>query len=75
MCVQDLFSVALAPCSFKVGSKVGRAGQDLLPLCLAFLPVAVQLEDPQRFCGEEPGGPCESSWAARLGWVMGTEGH
>lgn len=58
MCVQDLFSLALAPRSFKLGNKAGRAGQDLLPLSLKFLPLAMQLEDPQRFCGEEP-GPCE----------------
>lgn len=65
MCVQDLFSLALAPWSW--GVRYGRAGQGLLPLCLTLLLFAVQLKDPQCFCGEEPGGPCESSWEVRLG--------
>lgn len=78
MCVQDFFSLALAPSSLRLGNEAGRAGRDLLPLCLLRLPLAIQLEGPQGLWGERDQGALRSQMGQKgpqsmLG-IGGTEG-
>lgn len=54
-----------------------RTGQDLLPLCLLCLPLAVQLEGPQCLCGERDQGALRSQMGqkgASQHTGQGTEG-
>ena len=78
MCVQDFFSLALAPSSLRLGNEAGRARRDLLPLCLLRLPLAMQLEGPQCLWGERDQGALRSQMGQKgphrtLG-IGGTEG-